>query len=182
VQLGDSIGLQVQAIMRAGRLVPDDLVSGLLDERTARPDCEKGFILDGYPRTVQQAERLDHKLEASGERQVVIHLLVDYNKVIARLTGRRQCAACGALYSLSTNPPKVADRCDLDGGQLVIRDDDREEVIRERLAAYESQTRPVLEYFRRTGHEFHEVDASDDPPPVLVRRIGALLAARATGE
>jgi adenylate kinase len=171
VQAGDAVGLLVEAIMKSGKLVPDELVNSLLEERLQRDDCASGFILDGYPRTVQQAARLDKGLTVQGIRQVVIHLLVDYNKIIARLTGRRQCVACGALYNLSTNPPKVVDKCDLDGGRLIVREDDREDVIRARLAAYDEQTRPVLDYYRLMGHGSFDVDGSDDPPAVVAQRI-----------
>jgi adenylate kinase len=101
----------------------------------------------------------------------VIHLAVDYNVIIARLTGRRQCPRCGTLYNVSSHPPRVEGVCDLDGETLVVRDDDSEAVIRGRLDAYDRQTRPVLEYFRTSGHRVVEVDASDDPPETVYRKI-----------
>jgi adenylate kinase len=103
--------------------------------------------------------------------EVVIHLAVDYNIIIARLTGRRQCPRCGTLYNVSSHPPRVEGVCDLDGEALVIRDDDKEAVIRGRLDAYDRQTRPVLEYFRTSGHRVVEVDASYDPPETVHRKI-----------
>ncbi len=177
IQAGDAIGLDVKEVLRAGRLVPDELANALVTERIGRPDCAAGFILDGYPRTIPQAGEMERMLVERNIRQVVIHLRVDYNKIIARLTGRRQCPVCGTLYSLTSQPPKVADICDKDGARLVIRDDDREEVIRERLEEYERQTRPVLEHFAMSGHAFHSVDASDDPPGVIVQRICGLVKA-----
>lgn len=175
IHQGDDLGRQVRAVMQAGRLVPDELVNRLVVKRISRPDCRNGFILDGYPRTVQQADFLGKLLAERQIEQVVIHLQVDYNKVIARLTGRRQCPLCGTLYSLTSQPPKVADVCDLDGTRLVVREDDREEVIRERLEAYERQTTPLLEHFAKLGRAFHRVDASDDPPATILQRIRQLI-------
>jgi adenylate kinase len=103
---------------------------------------------------------------------VVIHLAVDYNVIIARLTGRRECPRCGTPYNVVLRPPKVDELCDLDGENLVRREDDREDVIRARLDAYELQTRPVLEYLRVNGRRVIEVDASDDPPEVVFQKIG----------
>lgn len=174
---GDIIGQQIQGLMRSGRLVPDRLVNALVELRIKQPDCANGFILDGYPRTTPQAKVMEEMLAELGFGQVVIHLKVDYNRLVVRLSGRRQCPLCGTLYSLSTNPPKIPDICDLDGARLVVREDDRPEVIRERLDAYERQTRPVLEFFRQSGKQFYEVEASDAPPPVILERILELLAA-----
>lgn len=173
---GDPLGQQVQGLMHTGRLVPDDVVNRLVAERILEPDCAKGFILDGYPRTIPQAEVLGGWLADRGYQQVVVHLKVDYTIIIARITGRRQCPKCGALYSLTSNPPKVADLCDLDGTRLAVRDDDREAVVRERLEAYERQTRPLLEYFAASGHPFHEVDGSFESPQAILARISGLLA------
>ena len=105
----------------------------------------------------------------------MIHLAVDYNIIIARLTGRRQCPRCGTLYNVSSHPPRAEGVCDLDGEALVIRDDDKEAVIRGRLDAYDRQTRPVLEYFRTSGHRVVEVDASDDPPETVHRKIRRMM-------
>jgi adenylate kinase len=177
IQAGDAIGLEVKEVLRAGRLVSDELANALVTERVGRPDCKNGLILDGYPRTIAQAQAMERMLAERGIDQVVIHLRVDYNKIIARLNGRRQCPVCGTLYSLTSRPPKVPDRCDNEGATLAVRDDDREEVIRERLEEYEHQTRPVLEHFARSGHAFYTVDASDDPPAVIVQRICGLVKA-----
>ncbi len=143
----------------------------MVEERLSQPDAAAGFILDGYPRTMAQAAHLTEWLDRRGIREVVIHLAVDYNIVIARLTGRRQCPRCGTLYNLVSRPPRVDERCDLDGEKLVIRDDDREAVIRERLDAYERQTRPVLDYLKAAGRRVLEVDASCDPPEVVFQKI-----------
>src|SRR5205085_6617330 len=117
-----------------------------------------GIILDGYPRTVNQAGVLLGLTQQHGFRPFVIHLVVDYDKIVARLSGRRQCPVCGTLYSLSTNPPRVAGICDLEGTTLVTREDDRESVIRERLNQYDMQTRPLLSYFRQVGVSVFEIN------------------------
>jgi adenylate kinase len=161
----------VQATMQAGSLVADDVVNNLVAERLAQPDAARGFILDGYPRTRMQAENLTGWLRERGVGAVVIHLAVDYNKIIARLTGRRQCPRCGTLYNIVSQPPKQPGLCDLDGETLVIRDDDRESVIRERLESYERQTRPVLEYYRGAGAPVVEVDGSAAGPEEVAHRI-----------
>ncbi len=165
----------VVASMHAGSLVSDEVVNRLVEQRLAQADSRDGFILDGYPRTRAQAEHLTGWLDASGIHEVVIHLVVDYNIIVARLTGRRQCPRCGTLYNIVSKPPRVAGICDLDGETLTIRKDDQEAVIRERLDAYERQTRPLLEYFREMGRSLFEIDASTAAPEELSAAIcGAL--------
>ena len=157
--------------LQSGALVPDEVVNAMVADRLSKPDAAEGFVLDGYPRTQAQAEYLCGWLDGRGIREVVIYLAVDYNVVIARLTGRRQCPRCGTLYNIVSKPPRVDMLCDLDGEKLVIRDDDRESVIRERLEAYERQTRPVLDYYRSAGRRVIEVDASNDPPEKVFQKI-----------
>lgn len=169
--LGDPLGVQLQELMHSGRLVPDEVVNQLVEDRLSQPDCANGFILDGYPRTLQQAQVLDERLHGSGFQPVVVHLNVDYNRVIARIAGRRQCPVCGTLYSTSSNPPRRPDVCDIEGAALVVRDDDREEVIRERLQGYERQTRPLLEFFVASGDLLHEVDGSDGTPQEVLAAV-----------
>ena len=175
IRSGTECGTTVEAAMQTGQLVSDVVVNEMVKQRLSEGDALKGFILDGYPRTLDQAEHFAGWLAGRGIRQVVIHLAVDYNVIIARLTGRRQCPLCGTLYNVASKPPKVDELCDLDGTKLVIRDDDSEIVIRGRLDAYERQTRPVLEYFRSSGHAVFEVDASNDPPERVHRRICHLM-------
>ena len=175
VRKGNAVGTKVEAKMKAGILVKDEVVNRLVEERLAQPDAARGFILDGYPRTRAQAETLCGMLAGRGAETVVIHLVVDYNEVIARLTGRRQCPVCGTLYNVSSKPPKVAGVCDLEGAALIIREDDREEVIRERLDAYEKQTRPLIEFFRETGKRLYDVDASHEVPEAVFRKVLALI-------
>jgi len=175
IESGDDIGEQTRGLLKSGKLVSDDLVNQLVEARIAKPDCRSGIILDGYPRTVNQAAVLLEMMQHHGFKPAVIHLMVDYEKIVARLTGRRQCPVCGTLYSLRTNPPKVAGVCDLDGAMLVTREDDGESVIRERLNQYDMQTRPLLNYFRQTGVPIFEINGAASPEQV-VRHICDLLA------
>jgi len=181
IRSGDAIGHSVEDRMKAGLLVPDELVNDLVAERLSRPDTAKGFILDGYPRTRAQGEVLLRLMEENSADIVVIHLVVDYNIIIARITGRRQCPKCGTLYNLLSRPPCVPGVCDLDGTQLVIREDDREPVVRERLEAYDHQTRPLIEFFRESGRRMYEVDGSGVTPQALSDRICSLLGLVACG-
>jgi adenylate kinase len=169
--LGDGLGVDAGSWMRSGRLVPDATVDRLVEERLGLPDCARGAILDGYPRTVEQARSLGAVLQRFGMSQLVIHLKVDYNKVIVRIAGRRQCPQCGLLYNLVANPPNEAGICDRDGQPLMIRDDDRESVVRERLETYERQTRPVLEFLTASGWNVCEVEGSDASPAEILERI-----------
>ena len=154
VARGTALGLEAKTIMARGELVPDELMYGIVASRLRDPDCQRGFVLDGFPRTAAQAGWLDAFLEKEvfdKSQQcplVVIQLLVDYTQLLQRLTGRRSCSACGHLYNIHSQPPLVEGVCDIDGSKLVIREDDREEVISERLAAYERQTRRVADYYR----------------------------------
>ena len=143
IRQGSEIGKSVEGRMRAGSLVSDELVNELVRERIRRPDCRYGFILDGYPRTPEQAVEMMRMLALAGAEEVVIHLVVDYNVIIARMTGRRVCPICGTLYNSVSRPPIVEGICDLDGATLGVREDDREEVVRERLEQYEARTRPL---------------------------------------
>ncbi|MFY9559698.1 MAG: adenylate kinase [Terriglobales bacterium] len=157
VRLGTELGSQAKAIMARGELVPDELLYGMVADRLKQPDCARGYVLDGFPRTAGQAGWLDAFLEREffekSERctPVVIRLDVDYTQLLLRLTGRRSCPTCGRIYNLHFQPPRVDELCDLDGSKLVQRNDDREEVIRPRLEAYETQTKPVADYYQARG-------------------------------
>jgi adenylate kinase len=175
VRTGVGITPKTAAKMQAGILVKDAVVDAMVQERLSRPDAVKGFVLDGYPRTLVQAEHLTEWLKGRGVGEVVIHLAVDYNVIIARLTGRRECPRCGTPYNVVLRPPKVDELCDLDGTKLVRREDDREDVIRARLEAYERLTQPVLDYLRNNGGRVIDVDASYDPPEVVFQKIGRAL-------
>jgi len=175
VASGDAVGQAVASLMQTGELVPDETVNRLVEERIDQPDCANGFILDGYPRTVQQAMLLAELLVLRPVRTIVVHLVVDYNVIIARISGRRQCAACGALYGATSNAPKSPGVCDKDGTKLVVREDDREEVVRERLRAYEQQTAPVLAFFKKSGIPCWDVAAADVPPQAIAQEIEGLI-------
>jgi adenylate kinase len=171
IRRGTEVGKAIAARMRAGSLVSDELVNQLVYERIHQSDCERGFILDGYPRTTAQADEMMRLLGRVGAREVVIHLVVDYNVIIARMSGRRVCLTCGTLYNSVSKPPKVEGFCDLDGSVLSVREDDREEVVRERLTQYEATTRPLIDYFRKSSKRLFEVDASKDRPEVVFGKI-----------
>ena len=145
--------------MGRGELVPDDLVNAMVADRLSQTDCDRGCILDGYPRTVPQAKWLDNHLKTKffdKERgcslpPIVIEIKIEYNVLLQRLTGRRSCPTCGRIYNVHYQPPSVNGICDVDGSKLVIRPDDREEVIVERLKEYERKTRPLVEYYQASG-------------------------------
>ena len=156
---GSELGLKAKAIMARGELVPDEMMYPMVAERLDRADCERGFILDGFPRTPAQAVWLDHFFEHrlfdnpnNGKcLPVVIRLDADYNQLVRRLTGRRSCPVCGRIYNVYFQPPRSDEICDCDGAMLVTRDDDREEVITRRLQKYDAETRPVADYYEKKG-------------------------------
>jgi adenylate kinase len=154
VAKGTDLGVEAKAIMARGELVPDELMYGMVAQRLREPDCRRGFVLDGFPRTAAQAGWLDAFLEKELFENsemcppVVIQLVVDYTQLLLRLTGRRSCPTCGRLYNIHFQPPRVDELCDVDGTPLITRNDDRSEVITERLTAYEKQTKPVVDYYR----------------------------------
>jgi adenylate kinase len=166
VKKGTPLGLAAKVKMEAGQLVPDEVVCGIVEERISEPDCRQGFILDGFPRTLPQAEFVDRMLEAKGRGSPrVINIQVDQDVLMKRLTGRRTCAVCGEIYNVYFGPPKREGVCDKDGGKLLQRADDNEDTIRQRLVAYENQTRPLIDYYRRKNL-LHDVDGNRDPEPI----------------
>ncbi len=152
VKAGTQMGLRAKAVMDRGELVSDEIVLGIVKERLAHPDCENGFILDGFPRTIFQAQELDTILAGSGKTiSHVISLEIPASVIVSRLSGRRTCRSCGRGYHVVTAPPVVADICDLCGSSLVQRDDDREETVMNRITVYENQTAPVKMYYNSKG-------------------------------
>jgi adenylate kinase len=152
IRRGTPLGKRVQPIMASGSLVPDELVIGMVEERLSQPDCANGFVFDGFPRTLPQAEQLDALLEAKGfGKPLVVDFCVSPDKLLRRLAGRWTCSVGGEIYNEFDAPPKVQGICDRDGGKLVQRPDDRPEVVKERLAAYDRQTKPLTEYYQRRG-------------------------------
>ena len=174
VARGTELGQKAKPIMESGALVPDDIVLGMVEERISRPDCERGFIFDGFPRTLAQAEALGHILERQdfGEPAVIYFRVAD-DVLIRRLTGRRTCKVGGEIYNIYDNPPRVEGRCNNDGGELVQRPDDRREVIHERLAAFEKQTMPLVGYYKAQG-VLQPVDAAADITGVADSLAGIL--------
>ncbi|MCD6500200.1 MAG: adenylate kinase [Deltaproteobacteria bacterium] len=149
---GTDLGRKAAEYMDSGRLVPDDVVVGLVEERLARPDASKGFILDGFPRTEAQADALMAMLERNGRTvDHVVQLDVPEDVLVARLSGRRSCPKCGRPYHVEFTPPKNDNLCDVCGVELVWREDDRPESVRQRLRTYEEQTAPLISYFRNKG-------------------------------
>jgi len=171
---GTPLGEQARRFVQNGALVPDEVVLGMVEERISRPDCRSGLVMDGFPRTQPQAEALDEILrQGLWAPPRVVHLVLDADQLLRRLTGRRTCALGGEIYNIYDRPPKVAGRCDNDGGELVQRADDREEVIRERLSAYQAQTQPLVDYYHGRG-VLASVDAAGSPATVTERVFGAL--------
>ncbi len=181
VARGTELGRQAKAIMERGDLVPDQLMFGMVEDRLKQADCAKGFILDGFPRTVAQAEWLDSLIsgkffenqKACQRPPIVVDIAVGYNQLLQRLTGRRSCPTCGRIYNVYFQPPRVPDTCDVDGAKLVTRKDDTEAVISERLKAYERQTRPLTEYYRQRGR-LREVDGDRPVEQVTADTFGAI--------
>jgi adenylate kinase len=152
VKNGTELGKKAKSFMDAGGLVPDEVVIGIVKERLAAKDCGNGFILDGFPRTIPQAQALDRVTKELGkEIRFVLSLEVDQNELMERLCGRRTCTGCGAMFHVKFNPPKAAGKCDKCGTALIQRDDDKEETITARLANYNKATAPLLDYYRNTG-------------------------------
>ena len=170
-----AMGVEIEELMRTGRLVPDEMVNRLVEDRTLQPDCKNGFILDGYPRTVAQAELLVSLLSGRGITPVVVHLKVDYNIIVARLASRRICSQCGSLYSVASNSPIVTEACDYCGGKLITREDDKPETIWRRLHAFDNQTLPVLNFLQDAGFAAHEIDGSGGTPQQIMRKLIGLV-------
>ena len=146
---GTELGLQAKEYMDQGQLVPDELVVDIVKERLTQPDTQHGFLLDGFPRTVAQAEALDANLQAlNAPLTAVLNVDVAEEELIERLTGRRVCRACGSTYHIRFNPPTVRSVCDKCGGELYQRSDDTVETVKQRLAVYRQQTAPLIDYYR----------------------------------
>ncbi len=160
VTSGTELGRKAKEFMDRGELVPDEIVIGIVKERLAQPDCENGFILDGFPRTLIQAEALDNILaEMNKKIDAVINIDVSEEEIIKRITYRRTCKKCGAIYHLIYNPPKEDKKCDKCGGELYQRDDDKEETVRERFRIYRERTEPLIDYYKKKGL-LHNVDGT----------------------
>ena len=176
VKEGTELGKQAKACMDAGKLVPDEVTIGIVRERLAKPDCEKGFILDGFPRTVEQADALTGILKEIGLKLTrVLNINVPAAELIERAVGRRICKKCGATYHIKFNPTKVEGICDACGGELFQRADDSEETMKNRLSVYEAQTKPLIEYYQKAGF-YTEVDGRQAIDKVFADVVKSLKA------
>ena len=152
ISTGTELGLEAKSYMDRGALVPDEVTIGIVRERLANSDCDKGFLLDGFPRTVPQAEALDSILDELGKKiDHTINIQVEKDELIARLSGRRICKACGTSYHVLFNPPKVDGQCDKDGSELYTRADDNPETVANRLEVNMNQAQPLLDFYQAKG-------------------------------
>jgi adenylate kinase len=180
VSSGNDLGRVAKPIMERGELVPDGLVLKMVEARLLKPDASAGFVFDGFPRTLPQAQELDAILDRRGfGRPVVVDFEIDPEVLIRRLSGRWMCSVGGEIYNVNDAPPKVAGICDHDGGKLVQRPDDRPEVVRQRLVAYERLTKPLADYYRRQG--VLDVIQADAPVDEVTRKLAAIVE-RAKGQ
>jgi adenylate kinase len=162
IALDTELGQQAKQYMARGALVPDDLVISMILERMRQADAERGVLLDGFPRTVAQARALDEELEAAHRRlRLALYLEVPFEELVHRAAGRWTCRGCGATYNYRVNPPAKAGTCDIDGGELYQREDDRLDVVSERIRVYLRDTVPVVEYYRERGI-LREIDGTQD--------------------
>jgi adenylate kinase len=178
VKSGSALGLAAKKVMDSGALVGDDIIIGLVKERIAEPDCANGFLFDGFPRTIPQAEAMR---EAGVKIDVVLEIDVPDAAIIERMSGRRVHLASGRTYHVAFNPPKVEGRDDVTGEALIQRDDDQEATVRKRLAVYQAQTRPLVEYYSRwaaTGDaaapRYRKIDGTGSVDEITARAVAAL--------
>lgn len=162
VKQGTEMGKKAKEYMDKGQLVPDEVIIGVVKERLGQPDCKVGFLLDGFPRTLPQAEALDQTLKEMGIKlDAVINIRVPREKIVDRITGRRVCRSCGDTYHVVNKPPKESGKCDKCGGELYQRSDDTAETVNKRLDVYEAQTQPLLDYY---GKQDIVLDIDGDQP------------------
>lgn len=163
------LGLKVKSYLDQGRLGPDNLIIKLIKERVSKPDCENGYLLDGFPRTMGQAKELDKMTDVD----LVLNIVVDFEVLVERAVGRRSCPKCGAVYHVKFNPPMNAGMCENCGSKLVQRDDDKEETVRNRLEVYQEQTAPLIDYYRRKG-KLVDIDGSGGIDAVFSQMVKAI--------
>ena len=176
IKNGTELGKKAKTYMNQGLLVPDELTVDLVIDRVGQDDCKDGYILDGFPRTIPQAECLDAALEKRGEKvDFAIDVEVPDENIVNRMSGRRACVGCGATYHIKYNPTKVDGVCDACGEKLVLRDDDKPETVQKRLGVYHDQTQPLIDYYTKSG-VLKEVDGTVDMEDVfqaIVEILGA---------
>lgn len=162
IKNGTALGMEAKTYMDQGRLVPDELTVKILLDRVAQPDCANGYVLDGFPRTIPQAEVLDEALQAQGEKlDWAVNVDVPDENIVRRMSGRRACLKCGATYHIEHIPPKKEGVCDACGSELVLRDDDRPETVQNRLKVYHEQTQPLIDFYTGKGI-LRSVDGTKD--------------------
>ena len=179
-QTETELGRVVRETQKAGQLVSDEILVEIIRERTSRADCERGYILDGYPRTAAQAEFLDVLAREQGKRVIVIHIVVSRDSLVKRLAGRRSCPRCGEIYNVYLRPPREDEVCDRCGTPLLRRADDVPEAIEKRYDVYWEKTAPLLEYYRQRA-AFFEVDG-ERPIEEIFRQIEAIVRAEVAGD
>lgn len=178
VKEGTELGKQAKSFMDRGKLVPDEVTIGIVRERLAKDDCKDGFILDGFPRTVEQADALNKILDELGKKiTCVLNINVPAEYLIERAVGRRICKNCGATYHVKFNPPKVAAVCDVCGNELYQRADDNEATMKNRLMGYETSTRPLIEYYKKAGI-YTEIDGRQPIEKVTEDLINVLTSVK----
>ncbi|MBE5934598.1 MAG: adenylate kinase [Lachnospiraceae bacterium] len=174
IKNGTELGMKAKTYMDKGLLVPDELVVDLVVDRVAAKDCEKGYVLDGFPRTIPQAEALDAALAKNGENvEFAINVEVPDENIVKRMSGRRACVACGATYHIEHIPPKTEGICDTCGKELILRDDDKPETVLNRLNIYHEQTQPLIDYYNTKGI-LKEVDGTKDMADVFNEIVAIL--------
>lgn len=176
IKNGTELGMRAKAYMDAGNLVPDEITIGMLLDRIHEEDCKKGYVLDGFPRTIPQAESLTAALQKQGEKMdYAVDVDVPDEAIISRMSGRRACLACGATYHIEFNPPKKEGICDQCGEPLVLRNDDKPETVKNRLDVYHRQTQPLIDYYKKEGI-LAQVDGTQSMDQVfedIVKILGA---------
>lgn len=174
IKNGTELGKKAKTYMDKGELVPDELVVDLVVDRVAQDDARGGYVLDGFPRTIPQAEALDAALAKIGEKMdYAINVEVPDENIINRMSGRRACVSCGGTYHIKYNPTKTEGICDACGGQLILRDDDQPETVKNRLSVYHEQTQPLIDYYAKQGI-MREVDGTQDMEDVFHAIIAIL--------
>ena len=168
------MGLKAKSFIESGKLVPDEVVIGIINDRLAKDDCKNGFVLDGFPRTIPQAKALDDALTKIGEKMdYAIDVDVPDENIVNRMGGRRACLNCGATYHIVFNPTKVEGKCDACGADTVLRDDDKPETVQKRLSVYHEQTQPLIEYYDKQGI-LKSVDGTKPMDEVFSAIVGIL--------
>ncbi|MBU2855692.1 adenylate kinase [Acidithiobacillus ferrooxidans] len=178
VQSGSAIGVRAAAVMESGALVGDEIIIGIVAERLLLPDAATGVVFDGFPRTIHQANALDDLLAGRGDQiAAVLHIELADEEIVERLSGRRVCATCGAIYHIRYHPPAVEGICDVCGGVLLQREDDQPAVIRKRLAVYQTETAPLIAYYHDRS-AYHLVSGEGEADEVFSRIVKAVGVAR----